>query len=95
MVKCFAAIVLAFTLTFGGRTIFISAAAAPLQAAAQLSGTSKATDISSRRHHRHYHHRHGDRRYSGPAYYYGRPYHYRPFPYASPAPFVFGFAFGP
>jgi hypothetical protein len=94
MVKRLAMMVLALSLTCGGRAIVNSATAAPLQAAAQPSGTSSATDISSRRHHRRYHHLDGDRPYSGP-YYYDRPYYYRPYPYASPAPFVFGLGFGP
>jgi hypothetical protein len=94
MVKCFAAILLTFILTLGGWTSFNSAAASPLQAAAQWPGSSKATDVSSRRHHGPSHHRHIDRLYHRPSYY-DRPYLYRPYPYASPAPFVFGLGFGP
>ena len=35
--------------------------------------------------------------YARPYYspYYGRPYYYRPYPYYAPAPFMFGFGFGP
>ena len=94
MIRCFAASLLAFVLTLGGWTSFNSGAASPLQAAAQLPGSSNATDVSSRRHHGLRHHGRVDRLYHRPSYY-DRPYYYRPYPYASPAPFVFGFGFGP
>jgi hypothetical protein len=67
-------------------------AAAP-QVKAQTAGVSDATDFSARRYYRH-HYRYGYRPYYRP-YYYARPYYYRPYPYSTPAPFTFGFGFGP
>ena len=64
--------------------------------------TGKSTDFSAQRYHhrryyRHYGYRPYYRPYYGPSYpgYYARPYYYRPYPYYSPAPFTFGFGFGP
>jgi hypothetical protein len=74
-----------------------ASAAAPLKSAVQTAGSQKAdsqvvTDVSGRRYHRHY----GYRRYYRPyPHYYARPYYYRPYPYSAPAPFTFGFGFGP
>jgi hypothetical protein len=75
--------------------------AAASQMKAQAAASSTATDISARRHYRHHYHN----GYSGyyPLYdryrpypsYYARPQYYRPYPYYAPAPFVFGFGFGP
>ncbi len=62
-------------------------AAAASMVKAQNAGISDATHVSARRHYRRY-----DR--YGP-YYYARPHYYRPYPYNVPAPFVFGFGFGP
>jgi len=57
----------------------------------------KVTDFSARRVYRRYYHS-GYRPYYRPyygRYYYARPYSYRPYPYYGPAPFTFGFGFGP
>lgn len=98
MVKWFGPALLAVTLMFGGSTAIKSAAAAPVQAAAQERHASKSTDVSARRYYRHYRYRYAYRPYYRP-YYYARPYYYRPYPYYAPyyapAPFVFGFGFGP
>jgi len=82
------------------------AATSLLPSAVGASQASKAsagpTDISARRHVRRYHHyyhsgyrhyRYGHRPYY--PRYYARPYYYRPYPYYAPAPFIFGFGFGP
>jgi len=69
-----------------GATAIHPAAAAPLQ----KPEISKATDLSARRHTRHYAERTDDR-----FYYYDRPTTYRPYPYLSPVPFFLGFGFGP
>jgi hypothetical protein len=71
------------------------------QAAAQKAHAGQASDfqasdrpISARsRYHRRYY-RYGYRPYYRP-YYYARPQYYRPYPYYAPAPFTFGFGFGP
>ena len=61
----------------------------------QTADSQSATDFSARRYHRRYD-RHGYRTYDRPQpRYYARPYYYRPYPYSVPAPFTFGFAFGP
>jgi hypothetical protein len=80
------------------------------QAAAQQRHVGKVTDLSAQRRYRHYyrhHYHYGYRPYARPyyrpysyyrpydPYYYGRPSYYRPYPYVSPAPFAFGFGFGP
>jgi hypothetical protein len=93
------AAVVAGVLAFVGPAAINPAAASQMKA--QTAAPSAATDISARRHYRHYHH-YG---YSGyyPLYdryrpypsYYARPQYYRPYPYYAPAPFVFGFGFGP
>lgn len=94
MTRWFGPALLAVTLMFGGSTAIKSATAAPFQATAQKS---QATDISARRHYRHYHYRYVYRPYYRP-YYYARPYYYRPYPYYAPyyapAPFPFAFGFG-
>lgn len=54
--------------------------------AAEHPPSSRATDLSARRHH--------DGAHRLPPYephYYARPYYYRPYPYGLPAPFVLGF----
>ena len=62
---------------------------------------SDATDVSARRRHVRRYYRYAYRSYYRPyypyytPYYYPRPYYYRPYPYYAPAPFVFGFGFGP
>jgi hypothetical protein len=65
-------------------------AAAP-SARLGVSAASASTDLGARRR--------SDRRYAyRPAfqpYYYDRPTYYRPYPYAVPAPFFLGFAYGP
>jgi hypothetical protein len=53
---------------------------------------SGVTDFGARRYHRRYAYRAYDR---PQPQYYDRPYYYRPYPYSVPAPFTFGFAFGP
>ena len=55
------------------------------------ANAQSATDLGARRYHRH-HDRHV---YRPQPRYYARPYYYRPYPYAVPAPFTFGFNFGP
>ena len=60
---------------------------------AQVQAWVGSNGVSARRHYRRYHN--GHRPYYRPYYYYARPYYYRPYPYASPAPFTFGFGFGP
>ncbi len=91
------AAVVAGVLAFAGPAAINSAAASP-QMKAQTAGPSAATDISARRHYRHYQHdgyyRLYDRYRPYPSYY-ARPHYYRPYPYYAPAPFIFGFGFGP
>jgi len=74
---------------FAGPAAINPALAAAPQVKAQTAGVSDATDFSARRYYRH-HYRYGYR-----PYYYARPYYYRPYPYSTPAPFTFGFGFGP
>jgi hypothetical protein len=74
------------------------ATAAQPQAAAQKADAGKATDISAQRRYYRRHYHYGYRPYDRPYYqphYYARPYYYRPYPYYAPAPFTFGFGFGP
>jgi hypothetical protein len=89
-----------------GRVESIAAASSLPSAvlASQTSGASiRSTDISARRHVRHYHHhryyhtgyrhyRYGHRGYY--PRYYARPYYYEPYPSYAPAPLAFGFSFG-
>ncbi len=84
-----AAALAAFILIFGGHLgICVTAKA---HAAAQRLHTQGATDLSARRHYRHYHHY----RYAyRPYYYYGNPYYYGPGPFFPFVPF-FGFGYGP
>jgi hypothetical protein len=86
------ATVVAGALAFAGRAVVNPAAAAP-QIKTQSAGASDATDFSARRYDRRYY-RYGYRPYYRP-YYYARPDYYRPYSYYSPAPFTFGFGFGP
>ena len=84
-------------LVFAGPAAVNSAAAAAPQIKAKSAGISYATDFSAQRYHRRYY-RYGYRPYYRPyyqPYYYARPQYYRPYPYYSPAPFTFGFGFGP
>jgi hypothetical protein len=93
MTRWIGAAILALALMSGVAPAIHSAAAAPLQAAEQKPETSKATNLSARRHARHpaqYADRADDR-----FYYYDRPTTYRPYPYVLPAPFFLGFGFGP
>jgi len=84
------AAVIAAMVAFGGPAAVAATPATP-QAKLQTAATSDATDFSARRYYR----RHdGYRPYYQP-YYYARPYYYRPYPYSAPAPFLFGFGFGP
>ena len=101
MSKWFGAVLLALTLMFvtvmfGISAVEPTAAAAseatPRQPATSQQASSDATDISSRR--RHQLHGEAARPYYRPTYY-DRPQYYRPYPYNVPAPFVFGFGFGP
>ncbi len=85
------AAVVAGVLAFAGPAAINPAAAAP-QMKAQTAGASGATDVSARRYHRRYHRYGYYRPYPS---YYARPHYYRPYPYYAPAPFVFGFGFGP
>ena len=67
------------------------ATAAPVKPATSTAGSEGATEFSARRYYRRY-----DRHdYQAQPRYYARPYYYRPYPYSVPAPFTFGFAFGP
>ena len=93
MTRWIGAGVLTLTLMLGGSAAMGHGAAAPLQAALQNPQAWKATDLSARRRYRHYA-RYGYRPYYRP-YYYDRPSYYRPYPYYAPAPFAFGFGFGP
>ncbi len=93
MTKWIGAAILALTLMLGGSPAIKPASAAPLPAAVQKPESLQPTDLSARRRYRHYH-RYGYRPYYRP-YYYARPYYYRPYPYYVPAPFPFGFGFGP
>jgi len=75
----------------------INSAAAASPQARQQTGSSGATDFSSQRYDRRglgYFYRPHYRPYDRP-YYYARPYFYRPYPYSVPAPFTFGFNYGP
>jgi hypothetical protein len=78
----------AFILAFGGHfgTCFTPKA----HAAAQRPQAQVATDLSARRHYRHYRHY----RYAYRPYYYGSPYYYGPGPFFPFVPF-FGFGWGP
>lgn len=72
-----------------------SALAAP-QAKTQVAASSGSTDVGAHRRHRRHHAQH--RFHTGTFYsppYYARPAYYRPYPYTTPAPFTFGFGFGP
>ena len=91
MTKWIGAATLALTLVLGGSAAINPAAAS--QAAVQKPGALQATELSARRRYRHYA-RYGYRPYYRP-YYYDRPSYYRPYPYYAPAPFAFGFGFGP
>ncbi len=76
-----AAIAAGFVALAGSASAKSGSVAQP-QAATQEAHAGQATDFSARRYHRRY-------------YRYGyRPY-YRPYPYYAPAPFTFGFGFGP
>jgi hypothetical protein len=84
-------------LVFAGPATIKPAAAASPQMKGQAAGPSGATDFSAQRYYRRYHgygYRPHYRSYYRP-YYYARPSYYRPYPYSVPAPFTFGFGFGP
>jgi hypothetical protein len=69
--------------------IIVAAFGSPAARAAELSANT--SDLNAR-------HRHDHRYVDRPAYqpqYYARPTYYRPYPYALPAPFFLGLAFGP
>ena len=84
-------VAVAVSLAFGGPI----ATASPSKPTMQMADAQRATDFSARRYHRR-HDRHGyPDLYRPQPRYYARPYYYRPYPYAVPAPFTFGFAFGP
>jgi hypothetical protein len=98
MSKWFGPVVLALAPIFAISAIE-AAAAGTSQVALRQHGTSQqaisdATDIGSRRQHRRLLHRDATGPYYRPTYY-DRPQYYRPYPYNVPAPFVFGFGFGP
>ena len=79
----------------------LTSASATAAATVKPQGTKQqrlapsVTDVGAQRRYR----RHAVRPYSYgrpyQRYYYARPTYYRPYPYAVPAPFVFGFGFGP
>ena len=69
------------------------AATGSAAAASQAEAQSTVTDFSAHRYARR-HHRQTNRAYHQPTYY-DRPVYYRPYPYASPAPFIFGIGYGP
>lgn len=73
----------------------VQAAAAPAQTARQKVDAARASDFSARRYHRRYYRYGYGMDFRPYPYYYGRPSYYRPYPYSSPAPFTFGFGFGP
>ena len=96
--------VLAMIVFVGPTRIESIAATSSLPPAARASQASHAsarpTDVSARRHVRHYHryyhsgyrhYRYGYRPYY--PHYYARPYDYEPYPYYGPAPLPFGFGF--
>ena len=89
MIRWFGRALLVITLELAAPLAIKSAPAASLHGAAEPPSSS-ATEISSRRSTRHPHSRHLDHRPLRPQYY-ERPYYYTPYPYAVPAPFVFGF----
>ena len=93
MKRLIGAAAVAAALAFAGPAAVSSEAAAAPQVKAKTAGISDATDFSAQRYHRRYY-RYGYRPYYRP-YYYARPQYYRPYPYYSPAPFTFGFGFGP
>jgi hypothetical protein len=102
MSKWFGPVALALTL-FGISAVEPAAAGtsqatarqqATSQQATSQQATSETTEISSRRQHRLLLHHEATRPYYHPTYY-DRPQYYRPYPYNVPAPFVFGFGFGP
>jgi hypothetical protein len=77
-------------------------AGASSQTPAQREGTSTAARADSRHSHsishkqsRKHSHRHYLSAHREPPSYYERPRYYRPYPYSTPAPFIFGFAFAP
>jgi hypothetical protein len=73
-------------------TIFVAVFGSPAaRAAEQAAPSANTNDLNAR-------HRHDHRYVDRPAYqpqYYARPTYYRPYPYALPAPFFLGLAFGP
>ena len=83
---------IAVVLAVAGPGAIDSAAAAPQ---AKIAGTSDAAGFSAHRHVRRHARHHGYYRPGYRSYYYDRPVYYRPYPYASPAPFIFGIGFGP
>jgi hypothetical protein len=88
------AAVVAGALALAGSAAIRPADAATSKIVAAKAAASGATDVSARRrHYRRY--QYGYRPYCRPYSYYGRPYYYRPYPYYAPAPFTFGFGFGP
>jgi hypothetical protein len=88
MTRWIGAAIMTFTLMFSGSAAINSAAASPLQTAAQKQRTAEAADFSARRHIPH-HHRYAHRAYY--PYYYDRPYYYAPSPFF---PFL-GLGYGP
>jgi hypothetical protein len=81
------------TLALASPAAMDPAAAASSKSGVRANTVATSTDLSARRHHRHY------RRYAHrppyQPYYYGRPAYYRPYPYSAPVPFFLGFGFGP
>jgi hypothetical protein len=85
-------------LVFVGPAAIDPAAAASPQMNGQAARSSGATDFSAQRYRRTFGYGYGHRPVYRQPYqptYYARPTYYRPYPYAVPAPFVFGFGFGP
>jgi hypothetical protein len=91
------AAVVAGTLALAGPAAIDPADAASPKIVAGNTEASRATDFSA--HRRYYRRYYGYRPYYRPYYqpypYYARPHYYRPYPYYRPAPFSFGFGFGP
>ena len=88
------AAVVAGVVALAAPALALTAAAAQQQVVKQTADAGRATDFSAQRYYRRYH-GYGYRPYYRPYPYYARPYYYRPYPYYAPAPFLFGFGFGP
>jgi hypothetical protein len=90
MTRWIGATIVASVLAFAVPASAKDAAGVFVRPPAQNPSTVTSTDVSAQRNHRRYHRHYGYR-----PYYYARPDYYRPYSYSSPAPFTFGFGFGP